>query len=175
VSERLGSLYRSGRASSLLSSLAAQRRPSSSSKKESPGGISPYRSFIVSGAGSACLHRPFPEVRRFISRNQAKMKLASGSPSGLVGDSTAIFSNAVLAPLLAAILRPHPPKDADEVGVVISQSIMAFSRRKLVTDFQFFWCCRISTNVLRTFSGSCSRARRGHFQNSLNGLALNWL
>jgi hypothetical protein len=57
----------------------------------------------------------------------------------------------------APILRPHPPKDADEVGVVISQSIVAFSRRKLVTDFQFFWCCRISTNVFRTFSGSCSR------------------
>ena len=50
----------------------------------------------------------------------------------------------------APILRPHPPKDADEVGVVISQSIVAFSRRKPVTDFQFFWCCRKSTNVFRT-------------------------
>ena len=39
----------------------------------------------------------------------------------------------------APILRPHPPKDADEVGAVISQSIVAFSRRKLVTDFQFFF------------------------------------
>jgi hypothetical protein len=70
-------------------------------RKKSPGGISP-RGFIVSGAGSAFLHRPFPEVRRFISRNQVKMKLASGSPSGLVGGSTAIFSNAVLAPPLDA-------------------------------------------------------------------------
>jgi hypothetical protein len=57
-------------------------------RKKSPGGIFPYRGFIVSGAGSAFLHRPFPEVRRFISRKQVKMKLASGSPSGLVGGST---------------------------------------------------------------------------------------
>jgi hypothetical protein len=40
-----------------------------------PGGNSPYRGFIVSGAGSVFLHHPFPEVRRFISRNQIKMKL----------------------------------------------------------------------------------------------------
>ena len=30
----------------------------------------------------------------------------------------------------APILRPHPPKMLDEVGVVISQVNMAFSRRK---------------------------------------------
>src|ERR1700745_2760244 len=28
----------------------------------------------------------------------------------------------------------------------------------LFTDFQFFWCCRKSTNVFRTSSRSCSRA-----------------
>jgi hypothetical protein len=67
-------------------------------RKKSPGGISPCRGFIVSGAGTAFLHRHIPEVRRFISRKQVKMKLASGSPSGLVGGSTGIFGNAVLAP-----------------------------------------------------------------------------
>ena len=75
----------------------------------------PRRDFSVPGLYSqrcraAFLHRPFPEVRRFISRNQVKMKLASGSPSGLVGGSTVIFSNAVLAPPLAA-----PSATADRV------------------------------------------------------------
>jgi hypothetical protein len=71
------------RASSLLSNLAADRRPGSSSKKE------PRRDFSLAGLYSqrcrVCriLHRPFPEVRRSISRKQVKMKLAPGSPSGL--------------------------------------------------------------------------------------------
>jgi hypothetical protein len=70
--------------------------------KKEPRRDSPCRGFIVSGAGTAFLHRHIPEVRRFISRKQVKMKLASGSPSGLVGGSTGIFGNAVLAPPMAA-------------------------------------------------------------------------
>jgi hypothetical protein len=70
-------------------------------QKRAPEGLSLPR--LYSQRCRDCIPSPpYSEVRRFISRKQVKMKLASGSPSGLVGGSTGIFGNAVLAPPMAA-------------------------------------------------------------------------